>query len=631
MRLIAVFDPKTRIYRGAEYIVAPPSFRDDVPVPGKEDEFTTGSYCWKRPLVPLAELPVLPDSWIENFLPHRQRKPAAPQSPPGPPGGRSILPSGTYNNIDRCRAYLDKVDPCVAGQGGDNQLFKAACVIFWDFGLSESDGVPLLNEFNARCLPPWPPSRLTYKMNEALKPENHAKPRGHLLEEERQKDYGVDLSNFSLLPQPSPKRILAPEPEPISSDMLWIPGYVGNVIDFTMHNAPYPNLPLAFCGAMALQSYLASRKVCEPGGLRPNLYLLALGISGGGKAYPRKVNAHILRQIGHENALGNQIASGAGLEDAMFLNRKMIFQTDEIDNMMHAISSSNDPNYMALLAMILQIYSEADEAHSMRVKAGNAPRGCIDQPGLVILGNATPDGFFDSMSVKLLTNGLFSRSIIIDVNNRGRRCPSRDVSTMPKEFIDIARWWSEFNPAPVNPETGNKPNLNDTNPTLYLVPVDTDGETIMNAFGNLADDEYDAAAKSGDPVRAAVWTRAYENAMRMALVYACSKNHLAPVIDRDATLWASNFETHVVRRMLFLARKGVAENPFHRDCLKMKKALRSVPLRTLAHRDAMQAMKNLNKKTFRDMMETLVEQGAVAVVPDGLPVGARGCSYQLIE
>src|SRR5690606_31290406 len=77
-----------------------------------------------------------------------------------------------------------------------------------------------------------------------------------------------------------------------------VPGFVERVMDFTLTNAPYPNIGLAFCGAMALQSFLAGRKVCTVGDLRTNLYLLALAGSGTGKDFPRKVNSQVLYQIG---------------------------------------------------------------------------------------------------------------------------------------------------------------------------------------------------------------------------------------------------------------------------------------------------------------------------------------------
>jgi hypothetical protein len=66
------------------------------------------------------------------------------------------------------RAYLEQVELCIAGQQGDAQLYKTACIIFWDFGLSETEGMMLLQEYNTRCQPPWNQSYLDYKMNEVF-------------------------------------------------------------------------------------------------------------------------------------------------------------------------------------------------------------------------------------------------------------------------------------------------------------------------------------------------------------------------------------------------------------------------------------------------------------------------------
>ena len=54
-------------------------------------------------------------------------------------------------------------------------------------------------------------------------------------------------------------------------------------MDHCLATAPYPNLALAFCGALALQALLAGRKVRDQGDNRTNLYLLALAYSSVGK------------------------------------------------------------------------------------------------------------------------------------------------------------------------------------------------------------------------------------------------------------------------------------------------------------------------------------------------------------
>ena len=436
-------------------------------------------------------------------------------------------------------------------------------------------------------------------------------------------------------PEPVQARPAAPEPSepgrpldpgPIPEELLRAPGFVGEVMDFCLQSARYPSVPLAFCGAMALQSFLCSRKVRDEGGLRPNLYMLALAGSGTGKAQPRKINSYILTRIGLGAAVGNQIASGQGLEDEMFVHRKMLYQTDEIDHLLRCLSASKESYYSMLLAILLELYTEADQTHPMRTKARvkgrtqpNDLRGEIDQPGLVIFGTATPECFFEALSLRLLTNGLFSRSIVVDVGQRGRKQRTRDVSELPEHLLEIAKWWKDYNPAPTHLATGRKPDLDDEHPTPAIVPYTEDGYAVLDRFADRADDEHDAAVAGGDRVRAVLWTRACENATRLALVYACSRDHQSPCIDAEVAQWASRFTGHLVCRMLFMATQHVADNPFHAECLKLLRKLREAGGQ-LPRRHLMRLM-HAKAADFDQIVSTLMQQGDI--VPADIPTKTK--------
>ena len=417
---------------------------------------------------------------------------------------------------------------------------------------------------------------------------------------------------------------MAKKPDPIPEHLLRVPGFVGDVIEFSMYAARYPNLPMAFCAAMALQSFLCSRKVREEGGLRPNLYLLALADSGAGKGFPRKVNSHILNAIGMGEAIGNQISSGQGLEDEIMKQRKMIFQTDEVDHLVRSLSSSKESYHSMLLSMLLTLYSEADQIHTARTKVRVRGRNEdlireVDQPGLVILGTGTPDCFFESLSTRLLTNGLFSRSIVVGAEDRGDRQRPHDVSEMPQHLIDIAQWWKDYNPAPPHPQTGQKPNLDDAHPTPAMVPFTEDGYELLDKFALHADQQYKEAKGVGDRVRAVLWTRAYENATRMALVYACSRDYQDPKIDTEVATWAAEFTGHLIRQMLFMASQHVAENPFHAECLKLLRKLRECGGQ-MQRRDLMRAM-HYKAPDFDQIVSTLFQQGDI--VPVDVPTKTK--------
>jgi|GEM_PF-2375351 len=96
------------------------------------------------------------------------------------------------------------------------------------------------------------------------------------------------------------------DPGPVPLEMLRIPGFVSEVMDLCLATAPYPNHVMAFCGAVALQAFLAGRKVRDPGDNRTNLYLLGLAHSSAGKDWPRKLNTRILFEIGAAGCLGER-------------------------------------------------------------------------------------------------------------------------------------------------------------------------------------------------------------------------------------------------------------------------------------------------------------------------------------
>lgn len=70
------------------------------------------------------------------------------------------------NRVERCRKYLEKMNPGIAGQGGHDATFAAACKCF-EFGLDDAQARELLQEFNTRCQPPWNDRELAHKLDDA--------------------------------------------------------------------------------------------------------------------------------------------------------------------------------------------------------------------------------------------------------------------------------------------------------------------------------------------------------------------------------------------------------------------------------------------------------------------------------
>jgi len=398
-----------------------------------------------------------------------------------------------------------------------------------------------------------------------------------------------------------------PDPGPIPEHLFRIPGLVAQVMDFTLAKAPYPNVGLAFCGAIALQSYLCGRKVRTSTDLRPNIYLLALASSGTGKDFPRKVNSRVLFEIGHIAALGDKFASGQGIQDALLRSPAMLFQNDEMDGVLRQINFDRENKHESIPNILLTLYTSAGDVYPVRVKAGQKEASHIDQPHLTLFGTATPQYFYEALSLRMLTNGLFARMIIVDIGKRGHGQLPGSARDLPEDILQTARWWAESSPGMSMPG-----NLYNMHPDPRVVPFTPDAEHALSKLQRMGEVEWDKAhTDSNEPAQTA-WSRTCENATRMALLYACSENHEEPVIGLPAVEWAAAFAMHQTRRQLHLAATYVAENPFHAECLKLLRKLKEAKGR-MARRQLMRSMR-CKAADFDQIISTLIQQGEIAAV-----------------
>ncbi len=411
-----------------------------------------------------------------------------------------------------------------------------------------------------------------------------------------------------------------PDPGPLPIELLRAPGFISEVMDHCLETAPYPNVAMAFAGALALQATLAGRKVCDPGDNRTNLYLLGLAHSSAGKEHPRKINNEILHAVGLADCLGGRFASGEGIQDALFAHPSMLFQTDEIDGMLQSINKAKDARYESTMSTLLTIYSAANSVFPMRRRAGKAAPGAIDQPCLVLFGTAIPSHYYGALSERMLTNGFFARMIILECGRRGSGQEPR-VKTLPTRVVERARWWAEFRPSGES--------LENRHPEPLVIPQTPDALSVLIEIRKGAEREYDIAECSGDEAGTAVWGRVSEHARKLALVYAVSESHDRPEIGRAATEWASRFVVHQTRRMLFMAQSHVADNPFDAACLKLLKKLRGAPGTDLSHSVLLKRMKT-DAKTFANIIATLEQRGDIVTRTDTSRPGA-GRFYRLVS
>lgn len=115
---------------------------------------------------------------------------------------------------ERALRYVLAMPPSLAGQGGHDACFAAACALTHGFGLGENEAMSVLRAWNSqRAQPPWNERELAHKIKSALAAPSRQQ-RGHLLKG----SHGQRAT-----PAPTEGEGVAPQPQPPTAPRL--PGY----------------------------------------------------------------------------------------------------------------------------------------------------------------------------------------------------------------------------------------------------------------------------------------------------------------------------------------------------------------------------------------------------------------------
>ena len=418
---------------------------------------------------------------------------------------------------------------------------------------------------------------------------------------------------------------LFPNPGPVPDKLLSIPGFIDDVVKLSMQSAPYPNRVLSFTGALALLAFLVGRKVQDKRDNRSNIYLIALADSGTGKDHPRKVNFNIAFRAGVAGAIGDAFASGEGLEDALFMHPSMLFQADEFDCIFNTLKYSKDNRAESINEKLLKFYGASNTIYPLRKKASAKKKdGTVHEiahivnPNLVLLGTAIPQYFYESLSRRVLENGLVARCIIVEAGKRGEAGNPQPI-TPSDSLIRAATYLANLD---VNG------NLTNEYPKPLIITETPEATAALREVQQECDRRYNFYEAQNEGAAKALWARAHEKVCKLAMLHGISGNVYNPLITEKSVRWAWKFIDHLTQRMLYMADRYVYENIFDEKCQRAIRKLQEHGGR-LPHSKLLRLLHE-SADSMKKIAETLQEKGTVQVEYDS-SVRPAAKIYRLVE
>ena len=418
---------------------------------------------------------------------------------------------------------------------------------------------------------------------------------------------------------------LFPNPGPVPDKLLSIPGFIDDVVKLSMQSAPYPNRVLSFTGALALLAFLVGRKVQDKRDNRSNIYLIALADSGTGKDHPRKVNFNIAFRAGVAGAIGDAFASGEGLEDALFMHPSMLFQADEFDCIFNTLKYSKDNRAESINEKLLKFYGASNTIYPLRKKASVKKKdGTVHEiahivnPNLVLLGTAIPQYFYESLSRRVLENGLVARCVIVEAGKRGEAGNPQPI-TPSDSLIRAATYLANLD---VNG------NLTNEYPKPLIITETPEATAALREVQQECDRRYNFYEAQNEGAAKALWARAHEKVCKLAMLHGISGNVYNPLITEKSVRWAWKFIDHLTQRMLYMADRYVYENIFDEKCQRAIRKLQEHGGR-LSHSKLLRLLHE-SADSMKKIAETLQEKGTVQVEYDS-SVRPAAKIYRLVE
>lgn len=359
----------------------------------------------------------------------------------------------------------------------------------------------------------------------------------------------------------------------VAPELMDVPGAIGMFVAHCARTATSPQPFLDLAAGISLVGALAGRKYRTSTDLRTNISAVGIVDSGGGKDNARKQIAKCLYAAGLSRYLGgNDLASSAGLRTALTRHPSMLFLRDEFGDWLKGILGDNvSPHKAAIAADLKELYSNANApwrgAEYADQSRQGRPREDVVDPHLCIYGTTTPEQFWGAVAGANLRDGLMARLLVFASpchypDEREAELVDPDPGLVTALQSIAAGAGEEIRPGGNLPMPFVAAMVSSEAAPLCTVPETPEAAAARR---QLREEQRAQQRKAEGTYVTSIAGRMAENAMKLALVRAISRDPGAPVIQADDVAWGRALSQHCIDTMLREAAANVGDTPFERE------------------------------------------------------------------
>lgn len=526
---------------------------------------TNANYAWLTPDtlldIPSAELPVLPDNYIE-------------------------LIESIVNGVDICNSDTASIDII----GRHNILFsqiRAAIeknkspqeIAFEIFTYDkEHHEIPWLSDLNEKPfhgVPRSQPQRLAlawvmYEYNKVILEKSKEE-----IDLTPQVDAPVTLTPKEEVAKlvvnakvDTPRTQFAARLEALAMEA---PGVCGDIVRWIVETSRIPQPTLALGAALTVLGTLKAHKVCSEEDLRTNHFIIAVAESGSGKDHPLKCASKLLETVGYDkHVCGDPASEAALIRMAHEAQGRLFIALDEIGLRMKSLNSKNVSNSeMNLLRALTSLWSSSGNKYRGREYANHdnkMMRKDIIQPCLNIYGVTEPISLYQSLKRNEMSGGFLPRWLIMQISNPDTPHQKKRIISVPKDLREQIQIIADR-----EIKYDNTINVNIAIEASALTPKPQIIAYTL-AVSDMLDDMHQSYDKRKRAMRKhekgidALWARGIEHVVKLALTI-CDID--SKELDKKCIAWSNEVVYNSLELASNLFLEHAADSPFEERTNKL--------------------------------------------------------------
>ena len=348
---------------------------------------------------------------------------------------------------------------------------------------------------------------------------------------------------------PAPPAQAVTAPPPLVPGVILPPGIVGDLARYYYSTAIRPVPEIALAAAIATLSGVCGRSYnISDTGL--NQYIVLLARTGRGKEGAlggiTKLMAAVRPMIPMADQFMGPSAFASGQALLKTVSKRPCFMSvlGEFGLTLQQISDARANSAEKMLKrVLLDLFSKSgwrDVLLPAVYADSEKNTELVHAPCVTILGESTPETFYEGLDSSHISEGLIPRFMIIEYDGarpaRNRNAGAPPAEELKKRFADLLT---------LSLTTAN-------NGTCCPVQIDAGGMALLDGF----DAKADSRINSGNSVEAELWNRAHLKSLRLAGIIAVGVNPHQPVVTAEIAQWAINMVTRDVEGVLARFNKG---------------------------------------------------------------------------